>query len=106
MNRQGASPSESKPVKPEGETADASRRITAGLAKGGNYQRKLESCSSGKRKLEAATTDGESRRLFEPAELKDDARCESGVIAGLAGGWTPTQVGRLAASRQEVRSIR
>jgi len=74
--------------------------------KGATGERKLAGCSGRRRKPEAATTDGESRRLFEPAELKDDARCESGVIAGLAGGWTPTQVGRLAASRQEVRSIR
>jgi hypothetical protein len=41
-----------------------------------------------------------------PAGLKDGARCESGVIAGLAGGATPTQVGSLAASRSEVRSMR
>lgn len=69
------------------------------MAKGGNGERKPAGCSSRRRKPEAATTDGESRRLFEPAELKDDDRCESGVIAGLAGGRAPTRVGRLAASR-------
>jgi hypothetical protein len=31
-----------KPVKPEGGTADASRRFAAGLAMVGNIQRKLE----------------------------------------------------------------
>jgi hypothetical protein len=74
--------------------------------KGAAGERKLAGCSSGRRKPEPATTDGASRRLFKPAELKDDVRCESEVIAGLAGGWTPTQVGRSAASRQEVRSAR
>ena len=97
-------PSESKPVKPEGETADASRKFTAGVANGGRQPAQAGGCSSRRRKPEVATADGESRKLNEPAELKDDARCESGVIAGLAGGRTPTQVGRSAASRSEARS--
>jgi len=54
MNRQGASPSESKPVKPEGETADASRRITAGLAKRGQ-----QASAS----LQVAAAQGASRKL-------------------------------------------
>jgi len=48
-------------VKPEGGTADASRKFAAGLANGSNGQRKLEvaaaeaqagSCNSGRRKPE------------------------------------------------------
>jgi len=42
-----------KPVKPEGGTADASRRFAAGLAKGGNSQRELE----------VAAADGASLKL-------------------------------------------
>ena len=92
-------------MKPEGGTADASRKFAAGLAMRGGAgasrraaaaEAQAESCGNKRREPKVA----------QPAELKDDARCESGVIAGLAGGRAPTQVGRPAASRPEARSRR
>jgi hypothetical protein len=72
----------------------------------GGGQRKLESRSSKRRKLKAATTTGESRKLGTSRAEGSAPGVSRQLVAGLAGGGTPTQVGRLAAGRTEVRSKR
>jgi len=72
----------------------------------GDGQRKLESRSSTRRKLKAATTTGESRKLGTSRAEGSAPDVSRQLVAGLAGGRTPTQVGRLATGRTEAQCKR
>jgi len=72
----------------------------------GDSQRKLESRSGKRRKLKAATTAGESRWLGTSRAEGSAPDVSRQLVAGLAGGRTPTQVGRLATGRAEAQCKR
>jgi len=72
----------------------------------GDSQRKLESRSGTRRKPKAATADGESRMLGTCRAEESAPGVSRQLVAGLAGGRTPAQVGRSATGRTEARSKR